>query len=68
MAQAPRDVTVPKLRVLNTKGDIRAGALSNPYVLADRANRAAGECFIYPVRFVRRSKKGRQNKKDFFNI
>jgi len=31
-----RDVTVPGLRVLNIKKNIKAGALNNPYVLANK--------------------------------
>jgi len=36
-----RDVTVPGLRVLGIKSNIKAGALSNSYVLANKADKAA---------------------------
>jgi len=68
MAQAPRDVTILKLRVLNIKKNTKPGILNNSYVLADRTNKAVREYFIYFIRFARRNKKSRQNKKKFLNI
>jgi len=40
-----KGVTVPKLRVLNTKKNIKAGALSNLYALTGKANKAAKKRF-----------------------
>jgi len=36
-----KNVTVPGLRVLNIKKNIKTGALSDSYVLANKANKAA---------------------------
>jgi len=46
-----RDVTVLKLRILGIKNNIKAGALSNSYVLINKTNKAARGIFyiLYPL-------------------
>jgi len=54
------------LRVLNIKGNIKAGALNNPYVLANKADKAVKKIFyiLYPL--CSREQKGQAEQKGFF--
>jgi len=60
-----KNVTILKLRVLNIKKNIKAGVLSNSYVLINKVNKAAWEILCIPYPLCLTKQRGQVKQKEF---